>query len=126
MSAILLPFTDDGSVDWRGFDAHVRRTAEAGLVPAVNMDTGYVHLLDEETRLAVLDRTSSILGRQRFVAGAFDARDALAVARRGGTPIVVPSDALGDVIAAYETVAREVDAFLGFELSPVFNPAGSI
>ena len=45
MSAILLPFLDDGSVDWDGFRAHVRRTADAGLTPAVNMDTGYVNLL---------------------------------------------------------------------------------
>ncbi len=47
MSAILLPFLPDGTIDWAAFEAHVVRTADAGLVPAVNMDTGYVQLLDD-------------------------------------------------------------------------------
>jgi hypothetical protein len=46
MSAILLPFTAAGQVDWTGFEAHVQRTGTAGLVPAVNMDTGYANLID--------------------------------------------------------------------------------
>ena len=50
MSAVLLPFTADGAVDWPGFESLVARTVEAGLVPAVNMDTGYVQLLDADTR----------------------------------------------------------------------------
>ena len=49
-SAILLPFRADGAVDWDAFCAHVARTAEAGLTPAVNMDTGYVNLIDEQTQ----------------------------------------------------------------------------
>ena len=126
MSAVLLPFTESGDIDWRGFDAHVARTAEAGLVPAVNMDTGYVHLLDEPTRGRVLERTRALLSGQRFVAGAFDARDALAIAERGGVPVVVPSQQLGDVVDAYEAIAEVVDRFIGFELSPVFHPSGSI
>ncbi len=127
MSAILLPFTPDGHVDWSGFEAHVGRTAGAGLTPAVNMDTGYVHLLDDPTRAEVLARTSALLGGRGFVAGAFDVRDACAVASAGGTPIAVPSDAMGDdVLAAYETWAAAVDRFLGFELAPAFHPAGRI
>jgi dihydrodipicolinate synthase/N-acetylneuraminate lyase len=130
MSAVLLPFTGDGDVDWAAFEAHVARTADAGLTPAVNMDTGYVHLLDATTRIAVLDRTRSLLGGERFVAGAFDVRDAVDVAQRGGVPVVVPSDSAGaeasGVLAAYTAVAAEVDRFIGFELSPVFHPAGSI
>ena len=47
ISAILLPFTPAGEVDWPSFDAHVLRTSDAGLTPAVNMDTGYVNLLDD-------------------------------------------------------------------------------
>jgi len=50
MSAILLPFDEHGEVDWAGFTAHVEITAAAGLVPAVNMDTGYVNLIDDKTR----------------------------------------------------------------------------
>ncbi len=127
MSAVLLPFTAPGDVDWGGFEAHVARTAECGLVPAVNMDTGYVHLLDSTTRLDVLGRTRSVLAGQPFVAGAFDAEDATTVADHGATPVLLPSDAMGDdVLAAYEKVAAVIDRFFGFELSPLFHPAGRI
>jgi dihydrodipicolinate synthase/N-acetylneuraminate lyase len=127
MSAVLLPFTAAGEVDWRGFEAHVARTAECGLVPAVNMDTGYVHLLDHATRIEVLGRTRSVLGGEAFVAGAFGSEDATTVAEHGATPVVLPSEALGDdVVGAYGKVAAAVDRFFGFELSPVFHPAGRI
>jgi hypothetical protein len=120
ISAVLLPLTPDG-VDWRAFDAHVARTIDAGLLPAVNMDTGYVHLIDDATSRAVLDRTPA-----PFVASALDDRDADDIARRGGTPIIFPSPATHDVVPAYERVARAVDRFYGFELSPVFHQDGRI
>src|SRR5689334_20396044 len=104
LSAILLPFTADGAIDWAAFAAHVARTAEAGLTPAVNMDTGYVNLLDDATRTAVLARTREVLGGRAFVAGAFVAdrpgsrfdrdaylRQAGAVAGNGGTPVLFQS-----------------------------------
>ena len=71
ISAILLPFLADDSVDWSAFDTHVERTLDAGLAPAVNMDTGYGHLIDEATRAEVLNRTNSIANGRKFVAGAF-------------------------------------------------------
>src|SRR5438128_2003409 len=71
ISAILLPFTDSGDIDWPGFAAHCVRTAAAGLTPAVNMDTGYVNLLSPEERVRVLDATRSALGGRPFVAGVF-------------------------------------------------------
>ena len=55
MSAVLLPHTAGGAVDWDGLAAHVARTAGAGLTPAVNMDTGFVQVLDEATRDRVLE-----------------------------------------------------------------------
>ena len=103
MSAILLPFSG-GAIDWPGFSAHVERTADAGLLPAVNMDTGYVNLLDDAERLAVLDRTQRVLAGRPFVAGAFVAdspesrfdRDAYLrqiepIVSRGGTPVIFQS-----------------------------------
>src|ERR1700682_229850 len=107
ISAILLPFAADGAVDWDAFAAHVRRTADAGLTPAVNMDTGYVHLLDDARRQEVLLRTRAVLGGRPFVAGAvvgdrpgdaFD-RDAYCrnldlVALLGGVPVVFQSHGL--------------------------------
>ena len=69
MSAVLLPFRSDGAVDWDALAAHVARTAEVGLVPAVNMDTGYVQELDAATRERVLDVARAHAGGE-FVAGA--------------------------------------------------------
>ena len=125
MSAILLPFTDGGEIDWPGFEAHVERTAEVGLTPAVNMDTGYVHLLSPAQRTEVLGRTKG-LGVD-FVAGAFDAAGMDEVQQHGGTPVVFPSSATtGDVVEAYRGLAEGCDRFIGFELSPVFHPDGRI
>ena len=35
---------------------------QAGLTPAVNMDTGFVQILDDATRLEALDRTTALTG----------------------------------------------------------------
>ena len=143
MSAILLPFCVDGSVDWAAFDAHVARTFDAGLMPAVNMDTGYVQLLGHATAAEVLDHTADITGG-RFVAGAFVAdspgdrhdesallRAAHAISGRGGTPVVFPSHGLGALsepewVAAHAKVGSEVGRFIGFELGTMFVPYGRI
>jgi dihydrodipicolinate synthase/N-acetylneuraminate lyase len=71
ISAILLPFHADGAIEWEAFCAHVARTADAGLIPAVNMDTGYANLIDDHTRLEVLRLTRATLSNRPFVAGAF-------------------------------------------------------
>jgi dihydrodipicolinate synthase/N-acetylneuraminate lyase len=142
ISAVLLPWTDGGTaIDWTGFETHLTRTLDAGLTPAVNMDTGWVQLLDEAQRREVLDRAKAIIGGGRFVAGAwvsdapgapFDAdgyrRELDAISAAGGTPIVFPSHGLtaGDVVAHHAELAAAVDAFLAFELSPRFTPTGRI
>jgi dihydrodipicolinate synthase/N-acetylneuraminate lyase len=143
ISAILLPFTESGAIDWPGFTAHVVRTAEAGLSPAVNMDTGFVNLLSPEERVAVLDATRSVVGG-RFVAGAFVAdqpgapfdRDAYLrsmgpIVERGGTPVVFQSHGLtglpdAELVAAYESLGRPCDGFIGFELGTMFAPFGKV
>jgi dihydrodipicolinate synthase/N-acetylneuraminate lyase len=144
LSAILLPFTPAGAIDWPGFSAHVLRTAEAGLTPAVNMDTGFVNLLDDDQRQAVLGRTREVLGSSPFVAGAFVAdhpaerfaRDAYlrqieTIHQVGATPVIFQSFGLtrladDDLIAAYEALARHCDRFIGFELSTLFAPFGRV
>ena len=140
-SAVLLPYRD-GAVDWPDFEAHLVRTAAAGLVPAVNMDTGFVALLDDPTRTDVLARAGAL--GVRFVGGVhvrdapgspldLDAyrRGAQAIASAGGLPIVFPSYGLtgagGDAwVAAHADLARDLDELLAFELSPAFSPAGAI
>jgi dihydrodipicolinate synthase/N-acetylneuraminate lyase len=144
ISAILLPFTTDGTVDWDGFCAHVERTAEAELTPAVNMDTGYVNLLDDATRQAVLARAQETLAGKAFVAGAFVAdqpgdvwnpdayRHQLELIQcHGGTPIIFQSYGLtnlrGDEIpAAYAELGRDCPQFIAFELGQMFAPFGQI
>ena len=143
MSAILLTHHDPATVDWESFEAHVTRTHAAGLTPAVNMDTGFVQILDDATRLEALDRTTALTGGD-FIAGAFVADDEGAafdlpgylraideIVARGGTPVVFPSHGLnghGDAawLDAYGQIAGHVDRFVGFELGPMFVPYGRI
>jgi len=144
MSAILLPFTSTGEIDWPAFDAHVERTAAVGLTPAVNMDTGYVNLISDEQKRAVLQRTREVLGKGPFVAGAFVgdrpgdrfARDAYlkqieAITQQGGTPVIFQSNGLTNqddsgLIDSYTEIGRHCDRFIGFELGTMFAPFGKI
>lgn len=144
ISAILLPLCGDDTVDWRGYDAHVERTFDAGLTPAINMDTGYGNLIDDAIRRETLERCQTIAAGRDYVAGAFvgdqpgDAFDPDAyrvgieqIQSLGGTPIFFQSYGLtgGDddqILANYETLSDSCDAFYGFELGTVFAPFGSI
>jgi hypothetical protein len=119
------------------------RTVEAGLVPAVNMDTGYAQLIDEATRRRVLESARDHAPNQ-FIAGAFvpdepgcgfdaDAHfaAAVAIAACGGTPVVMPSWGLHGLneeawVAAHEAIGARCERFIGFELSPRFAPNGRI
>lgn len=144
VSAILLPFFDDGEVDWAGFEAHVARTLEAGLTPAVNMDTGYVNLLDDATRQEALARTQTIADGQEFVAGAFVgdrpgaafdydayARQIETIQQAGGVPVIFQSFGLTDqpaeaIVASYARLAALCERFIAFELGTMFAPFGKI
>lgn len=154
MSAILLPFLSatesltegDGPlhVDWDGFRAHVKRTADAGLTPAVNMDTGYGNLISEEIKSQVLKETEDVLGGQPFIAGAFvkdrqgDAFDfdqyRIAIDKikeANGTPIIFQSFGLtqqsnSQIVDSYAQLGEHAGEFYGFELGSMFAPFGSI
>ncbi len=150
ISAMLLPFGAGGQtespsgIDFDSFSRLLTRTLDAGLIPAVNMDTGYVNLLTREEREAVLKKTQEILDGRPFVAGAFiegEAGDPLALYRRevaaiqaqGGTPILFQCSALKSrsmspekIIALYRAVAAECDRLLAFELGEMFASFGQI
>ena len=144
ISAILLPFTETAEIDWKSFDQHVIRTVDAGLTPAVNMDTGYVNLIEQGLRDQVLQRTRDILGGRHFVAGAFVSdregapfqrddyvKQMTAIQEQGGTPIVFQSYGLTrqagqEIISSYQQLAQASDRFLGFELTTDLAPFGAI
>ncbi|MGV3485898.1 MAG: dihydrodipicolinate synthase family protein [Planctomycetaceae bacterium] len=151
MSAILLPFlsstereSDGAAVDWRGFHDHVARTASCGLVPAVNMDTGYGNLIDSSTKAKVLRETAAIMQGRPFIAGAFVKdqpgdrfdRDRYrveidAIKAAGGTPIIFQSHGLtqqseSGILESYADIGEHAGEFYGFELGSMFAPFGSI
>ncbi len=144
ISAILLPFSEDGTIDWDGFCAHVARTAQAGIMPAINMDTGYGNLLDDAARHEVLAHTRRTLGDGKFVAGAFvgdqpgaawnvDAyRQQIDVIQQfDGVPVIFQSYGLTgqappDIISSYAELGRDCPQFIAFELGNMFAPFGKI
>lgn len=144
MSAVLLPFAAPGEIDWPSFEQHVARTCDAGLAPAVNMDTGYVNLLDDATRVEVLRRTKTVTAGRMFVAGAFVkdspgssfALETYAariddIQQYGGTPVIFQSFGLtqqrdSEIVESYRQLAKHCDRFIGFELGTMFAPLGQI
>jgi len=144
MSAVLLPFLSPGEADWDSFDRHVERTCAAGLIPAVNMDTGYIALIDDATRLEVLRRTRSITSGNLFVAGAFVGdtpganfsedsygRRIAEIQGAGGTPVIIQSYGLtrqadDEIVLSYQRLGELCGRFIGFELGTMFAPFGCI
>ena len=144
MSAILLPFREDGDIDWDGFADHFERTDAAGLTPAISMDTGFGNLIDDAAKLYALQHTQSIGFKSEFVAGAFvsdtpGAKFDLDAYRRaldpilshGGTPIVFQSYGLTgqpgpEIVESYRRIGEHCGRFLAFELGRQFAPFGAI
>jgi dihydrodipicolinate synthase/N-acetylneuraminate lyase len=142
ISAVLLPFREDGAVDFTAFAQLVERTWSAGLTPAVNMDTGYSNLLTRDERAEILGLVNSLARGRRFVAGAFiegedgdpvrlNRRECNAIQCAGGLPILFPCSALkplsrAQLVDVFRGVAGECDEFLGFELGEMFVPFGRI
>lgn len=143
ISAVLLPFTSDGQPDWESFRKLLDRTWSAGLTPAVNMDTGYVHLLSPDERSHVLAETVDVGRGRRFVAGAFveglegSTTRLYGVAidtirKAGGTPILFQCSALaklpeGVVINLLSQIASAAGPpLLAFELGEMFASFGRI
>ena len=142
ISAVLLPFQENGDPDWTGFTEHIQRTVTAGLAPAVNMDTGYGNLINDATRERALKLTRA--ETNDFVAGAFVGdhpgedfnvggylRQMENIQSYGGVPVIFQSYGLTgqneeDIVGGYEKLAENSDGIIGFELSDVFAPFGKI
>jgi dihydrodipicolinate synthase/N-acetylneuraminate lyase len=141
ISAVLLPFAN-GEIDFDSFAQIVNRTLEAGLAPAVNMDTGYTNFLTTSERTEVLKVSREICGKRKFVAGAFveglpgDAlgnyrNSVVEIQKFGGTPILFQCSAFktltrAELISAYKTIASDCQTLLAFELGEMFAPFGQI
>jgi 4-hydroxy-tetrahydrodipicolinate synthase len=143
IAAALLPFNADGKIAVEAFQKHLRGTHQAGLINAVNMDTGYVNYLTEAERLQVLQWSREALGKGvTFIAGAYIEGldgDIVSLYRQqidqivahGGTPIIFQTARLlgkqsREKIDVYSRVCRGHQEVLGFELHQVFAPNGEI
>jgi hypothetical protein len=72
IAAALLPYEADGKVAVEAFQQHLLVTERAGLMNAVNMDTGYVNHLSAAEMAEVRWWTREALGKNvPFVAGAY-------------------------------------------------------
>ncbi len=143
IAAALLPFEQDGRVAVESFQQHLVATYRAGLVNAVNMDTGYVNYLSEAEKQDVLRWTREALGRDvPFVAGAYIEglegetvtlyrRQIDSISGFGATPILFQTARLKgmpgeDLAAAYQAVCRGYKEVIAFELGSMFAPNGEI
>ena len=143
IAAALLPYAADGRVAVEAFQRHLQATRQAGLMNAVNMDTGYVNYLSEGEKKDVLRWTQEALGKDTpFVAGAYiegQAGDVIALYRKqmeeivacGGIPILFQTSRLYGKPAKqkatiYEATCQGFPHVLAFELGQMFAPNGEI
>jgi dihydrodipicolinate synthase/N-acetylneuraminate lyase len=143
IAAALLPFESDGRIAVEAFQRHLAATQNAGLINAVNMDTGYVNYLNDAEKQDVLRWVREALGKDvTFVAGAYiegQSGDVVALYRRemeriaalGGIPIVFQTARLHEKspeekAAVYRDICRGFPRVLAFELGPMFAPNGEV
>lgn len=143
IAAALIPFEASGEIAVEAFQKHLQATHRAGLMNAVNMDTGYANYLSDEEKKEVLRWTREALGADvPFIAGAYiEGRDGDTrslyrrqmdeIAAWGGTPIVFQTARLKEAsrrekVAAYREICKGFSDVIAFELSTVFAPNGEI
>jgi dihydrodipicolinate synthase/N-acetylneuraminate lyase len=143
IAAALLPFEANGQIAVASFQNHLRATQSAGLMNAVNMDTGYVNYLSDAEKQDVLRWTREALGKDTsFVAGAYiegQPGDIVALYRKqmdaiveyGGIPILFQTSRLhgkssSDKSEIYRQISRGYPHALAFELGSMFAPNGEI
>ena len=143
IAAALLPYEANESVAVEAFRQHLIATHQAGLMNAVNMDTGYVNYLSEPEKRDVLRWTVEALGKNvPFVAGAYienQTGDIVALYRQrmdsivqaGGIPIMFQTARLHalsskEKAAVYQAACQGYPHVLAFELGTMFAPNGEI
>lgn len=144
IAAALLPYEPDGRIAVDAFSRQLISTHRAGLMNAVNMDTGYVNYLTDVEKQNVLDWTRQALGKGvPFVAGAYIEnqsgddivdlyrREIDAIVTHGGMPILFQTARLQGASAekierVYKDTVRGYSHVLAFELGSMFAPNGDI
>jgi dihydrodipicolinate synthase/N-acetylneuraminate lyase len=143
IAAALLPFKSNGRIAVEAFQQHLAAAHSAGLMNAVNMDTGYVNYLSENQKREVLQWTREALGKNvSFVAGAYIENldgDVVTLYRRqidsitavDGIPILFQTIRLKnkpgkELAAVYQAACRGYKSVLAFELGSMFAPNGEI
>ena len=144
IAAALLPYEADGRVAVDTFSQLLTSIDRAGLMNAVNMDTGYVNYLSDTEKQEVLSWTREVLGKGTpFVAGAYiehlGGGDIVSLYRQqidsivrfGGIPILFQTARLhgkspAELAEAYRHICRDYPHVLAFELGSMFAPNGEI
>jgi 4-hydroxy-tetrahydrodipicolinate synthase len=142
IAAALLPFETDG-IAVAAFQNHLLATHRAGLMNAVNMDTGYVNYLSKSEKQDVLRWTREVLGKDvPFVGGAYiegHPGDIVKLYRKqmddivshGRIPILFQTKQLHgksakEKAAIYRAVCQGYAQVLAFEFGPMFASNGEI
>jgi dihydrodipicolinate synthase/N-acetylneuraminate lyase len=148
IAAALLPYESNGKIAIDAFQQHLVATHHAGLMNAVNMDTGYVNYLTDAEKRDVLRWTREALAGETpgksvpFVAGAYienQAGDVVTLYRQqidlilgsGGIPILFQTARLHgktakEKAATYKSACHGYPHVLAFELGTMFAPNGEI
>jgi dihydrodipicolinate synthase/N-acetylneuraminate lyase len=143
IAAALLPYESDGRVSVEAFQKLLVATHRAGLMNAVNMDTGYVNYLSNAEKRDVLQWARDALTKDvPFVAGAYienQTGDIATLYRRqidpivnaGGIPILFQTARLHgasakEKAATYQAACQGYPQALAFELGTMFAPNGEI
>ncbi len=142
ISAAYLPFTAPDQIDYDSYVQVLERTWNCGLIPAVNMDTGFANLLTPDIRQTILQFVTHQAAGRAFVAGAFVEdlpgdliqnylSQVTMIREAGGLPIVFQSKGLierspAGIVDVYRRIGESVDQFLGFELGKMFASFGDI
>jgi dihydrodipicolinate synthase/N-acetylneuraminate lyase len=143
IAAALLPYESDGRVSGEAFQKLLVATHRAGLMNAVNMDTGYVNYLSDAEKRDVLQWARDALTKDvPFVAGAYienQTGDIATLYRRqidpivnaGGIPILFQTARLHGAsakvkAATYQAACQGYPQALAFELGTMFAPNGEI
>jgi 4-hydroxy-tetrahydrodipicolinate synthase len=144
IAAALLPYSPDGKIAVDAFAQQLISTHQAGLMNAVNMDTGYVNYLSDDEKQDVLEWARRALGQGiPFIAGAYienqSGSDVVALYRQqmeaivrfDGIPILfqtarVRGETPKTIARIYRDTVRGFPHVLAFELGPMFAENGEI